>query len=115
MDGIKWNSLKESIMERWGSLTEEELDQSQGDFDYILTLIQRKYSAAARDETRAHLSEIYRTHQEGHPMLDDHFKGIEEVKNKEEDGVLIDSRDPSSQEWQAREDIQHQNKDSNKW
>jgi uncharacterized protein YjbJ (UPF0337 family) len=49
----KWKQLRGKVQERWGELTNDELDQIQGERDQIVGLLQEKYGYArerAEDE-----------------------------------------------------------------
>lgn len=39
----RWKELRGSIKKKWGELTDDELDQTEGDADRLAGLIQRKY------------------------------------------------------------------------
>jgi uncharacterized protein YjbJ (UPF0337 family) len=40
----KWNDIKDEVQKVWGKLTEEELENTDGDLESIDSLIQQKYS-----------------------------------------------------------------------
>jgi len=42
----KWKQLRGNIREKWGKLTDDELDKAQGRFDKLSGLIQEKYGYA---------------------------------------------------------------------
>jgi uncharacterized protein YjbJ (UPF0337 family) len=42
----KWKQLRGKIREKWGKLTDDELDKAQGRFDKLSGLIQEKYGYA---------------------------------------------------------------------
>ena len=42
----KWKQLRGKIREKWGKLTDDELDKAQGRFDTLSGLIQEKYGYA---------------------------------------------------------------------
>ena len=39
----KWKQLKGSIQERWGELTDDEVDQIEGETQRLVGLLQEKY------------------------------------------------------------------------
>ena len=39
----KWNQFKGEVKERWGELTDDELDQIDGQRDQVVGLLQEKY------------------------------------------------------------------------
>jgi uncharacterized protein YjbJ (UPF0337 family) len=45
----KWNELKGKAREKWGELTDDELDVAKGNKDQLVGLVQEKYGKA-RDE-----------------------------------------------------------------
>lgn len=45
----KWNELKGSVQEQWGKLTNDDLDQAEGNRDQLIGRIQQRYGMA-RDE-----------------------------------------------------------------
>jgi uncharacterized protein YjbJ (UPF0337 family) len=42
----KWRQLRGAIKTRWGQLTDDELDQIQGEYDILVGKIQEKYGVA---------------------------------------------------------------------
>ncbi len=42
----KWKELKGGIKEKWGKLTDDELDQASGRFDQLSGLLQQRYGYA---------------------------------------------------------------------
>ena len=42
----KWKELKGSVKEKWGKLTDDELDQAAGRFEQLSGLIQQRYGYA---------------------------------------------------------------------
>lgn len=53
----KWKQLRGSIQKNWGRITNDELDQVEGNTDRLLGLIQEKYGYA-RDEAERRLNEF---------------------------------------------------------
>lgn len=45
----KWNELKGRAREKWGKLTDDDLDVAKGNKDQLVGLVQEKYGKA-RDE-----------------------------------------------------------------
>lgn len=45
MDG-RWKEMKGRIKEKWGQLTDDEIDQVGGKWDRLVGLVQRKYGGA---------------------------------------------------------------------
>jgi uncharacterized protein YjbJ (UPF0337 family) len=52
----KWKQLRGKVKERWGQLTDDELDQAEGRFDRLSGLLQEKYGYA-KDEAERTLNE----------------------------------------------------------
>ena len=50
----KWKQLKGSVKEKWGELTDDELDKSKGRFDKLAGLLQERYGYA-KDEAEQEL------------------------------------------------------------
>jgi uncharacterized protein YjbJ (UPF0337 family) len=50
-----WKKFRGKIKERWGELTDEDLDRIEGKRDQLLGALQRRYGVA-RDEAEKHLS-----------------------------------------------------------
>jgi uncharacterized protein YjbJ (UPF0337 family) len=48
----KWNQLKGEIKKQWGKLTDDELDQIEGQRDKLLGKMQEKYGYARFDAER---------------------------------------------------------------
>jgi uncharacterized protein YjbJ (UPF0337 family) len=52
-----WGQLKGRVKERWGQLTDDELQEVEGNFDQLLALIQQK-TGEAREQIEHTLSEL---------------------------------------------------------
>jgi uncharacterized protein YjbJ (UPF0337 family) len=52
-----WNEIKGKLHERWGQLTQDDLQKAQGNVDQLVGLIQRK-TGEARERVEQYLSEI---------------------------------------------------------
>ena len=52
----KWKQLKGSAQSQWGKLTDDELDQIEGDREQLVGKIQEKYGGA-RDEAERQVDE----------------------------------------------------------
>lgn len=50
----KWNELKGKVKERWGDLTDDDLDRVEGRRDQLIGAIQQRYGKA-RDEAEREL------------------------------------------------------------
>ena len=48
----KWKEIKGAIRERWGDLTDDEIDQVAGRQERLLGLLQTKYGYAREDAER---------------------------------------------------------------
>jgi uncharacterized protein YjbJ (UPF0337 family) len=53
----KWKQLKGSVKEKWGELTDDELDKAGGRFDKVAGLIQERYGYA-KDEAEQELEDF---------------------------------------------------------
>lgn len=47
----QWKQLKGNIREKWGKLTDDDVDRIQGNYEQLLGRIQERYGVA-RDEAR---------------------------------------------------------------
>lgn len=45
----KWNELKGKVKERWGDLTDDDLDRVEGRRDQLIGAIQQRYGKARAD------------------------------------------------------------------
>lgn len=45
----KWKQFRGEVKERWGELTDDELDQIEGRRDQVVGLLQEKYGYAKED------------------------------------------------------------------
>lgn len=45
----KWNQIKGSILERWGELTDDDLQEAKGNTDQLVGVIQEKTGTARRE------------------------------------------------------------------
>jgi uncharacterized protein YjbJ (UPF0337 family) len=56
----KWKQLKGSIQEKWGKLTNDDLDVVEGNTEYLAGKIQERYGIA-RDEAEKAVKEYERS------------------------------------------------------
>lgn len=63
-----WNKVREEIRRRWGWLGADELEETQGDVDRLVNLIERK-CGVSHDEAQSKLEEL-RLHYESPTALD---------------------------------------------
>jgi uncharacterized protein YjbJ (UPF0337 family) len=54
----QWTQLKGKIRERWGKLTDDDLDQVQGRSEQLMGKIQERYGIA-RDEAKRQLDSFF--------------------------------------------------------
>jgi uncharacterized protein YjbJ (UPF0337 family) len=52
-----WNEIKGKLHERWGQLSQDDLQQAQGNVDQLVGMIQRK-TGEARERVEQYLSEL---------------------------------------------------------
>lgn len=55
----KWKQLKGSVKEKWGELTDDEIDQIDGNKDKLSGKLQEKYGWA-KDKADAEIDEYFR-------------------------------------------------------
>lgn len=58
----KWNEFKGELQKTWGKLTDDEIDQTQGDLKSIGGLIQQKYGKA-QEEYKDKLSSLLKRYE----------------------------------------------------
>ncbi|KGB83202.1 MAG: CsbD family protein [Confluentimicrobium sp.] len=56
-----WKQLKGAAQEKWGELTNDELDQAEGKREKLIGLVQEKYGQTKDDAERA-VDDFYRDH-----------------------------------------------------
>jgi uncharacterized protein YjbJ (UPF0337 family) len=56
----KWKQLKGSIQEKWGKLTNDDLDVAEGNTEYLAGKIQERYGMA-KDEAEKAANEFNRS------------------------------------------------------
>ena len=59
----KWKQLRGSIRERWGKLTDNDIQRVAGKKDMFIGLIQERYGIA-RDDAERQVDEWWQTHEE---------------------------------------------------
>lgn len=55
----KWKQLKGSVQEKWGELTNDELDQIDGNKDQLAGKLQEKYGWT-KEEAETHIDDYFR-------------------------------------------------------
>ena len=53
----KWKQLKGQIREKWGDLTDDDIDQVEGSSDRFIGVLQERYGLA-RDEAKKQFEEL---------------------------------------------------------
>ena len=53
----QWNQLRGKVKERWGKLTDDDLDTVEGQFDQFVGVIQEKYELT-RSKAEAEINEF---------------------------------------------------------
>lgn len=53
----KWNQLRGKAKEKWGDLTDDDLDKVEGQFDQLVSVIQEKYELT-RAKAEAEVNEF---------------------------------------------------------
>jgi hypothetical protein len=100
-----WQEFRDIVRDRWGNITDQEFEENGQDLARLTKLISHKYHTPVAEVYRELKAMVLRMRQ-GHPMLFDHFAGLGHLAEEYPEAVLIDSKDPASQEWHAREDVQ---------
>ena len=57
----KWKQLKGSIQERWGELTDDDVDEVQGEAESLVGKLQEKYGYA-KEKAEAEVAEFLEEH-----------------------------------------------------
>ena len=57
----KWKQLKGSIQERWGELTDDDVDKVEGESQRLIGLLQEKYGYA-KEKAEAEVAEFMEEH-----------------------------------------------------
>ena len=57
----KWKQLKGSIKERWGELTNDEVDEIDGESERLIGMLQEKYGYA-KEKAEAEIAEFLEEH-----------------------------------------------------
>ena len=47
-----WRQIKGKVKERWGELTDDDIDQIEGETDQLIGAIQKRYGASLDDARR---------------------------------------------------------------
>lgn len=48
----KWKQLRGQVKEKWGKLTDDELDQIEGEYDQLVGMLQERYGYARQKAER---------------------------------------------------------------
>lgn len=57
--GGKWKQMRGKIKEKWGELTDDEIDQAEGNKDYLVGKVQERYGLS-REEAQKQLDQLGR-------------------------------------------------------
>jgi uncharacterized protein YjbJ (UPF0337 family) len=57
----KWKQFKGAIKERWGELTDDEVDEIDGESDRLLGMLQERYGYA-KEKAEAEIAEFLEQH-----------------------------------------------------
>ena len=60
--GAKWSQFKGSVKQRWGKLTDDDLDYVAGTRDRLVGRLQEKYGIG-KEEAERQADEWFRTHR----------------------------------------------------
>jgi uncharacterized protein YjbJ (UPF0337 family)/ElaB/YqjD/DUF883 family membrane-anchored ribosome-binding protein len=69
-----WNEIKGKLHERWGQLTQDDLQKAQGNVDQLVGMIQRK-TGEARERVEQYLSELTSSGAGGVSKMADTVRG----------------------------------------
>lgn len=88
----RWLQAKSKIQREWGLLTNEDLEATKGNVSKITSLILKKYKESKQEVVQKLMNLV-------------HISGDDDDLDRRQDGIIVDSRDPGSKEWDTREDI----------
>ncbi|WP_299777987.1 CsbD family protein [uncultured Roseobacter sp.] len=57
-----WKQMKGQVQSKWGELTDDEIDQAEGDRERLVGLIQERYGVA-KDEAERQIDEFIAEHK----------------------------------------------------
>jgi hypothetical protein len=104
----QWEMYCEIVRDRWGNISDQEIQDCDHDQEKLAQLISKRYQSDF-NTVKSDLDDIALRLKEGHPLEHDSFMGLEEIKDEYKKGYIVDSDDPSSQEWHAREESNKDN------
>lgn len=91
----RWKAFKEGLRRHWPNLTDQEINQTNGEYSKLENLIESKNDGDS-PQIRETLAMLYDSVMFGHPEVIDDYSGIERAQS--------DPPPPHSNEWMARED-----------
>ena len=56
----KWAQIRGKLKEKWGKLTDDDVNQAQGHYDYLVGKVQERYGIA-KDKAEAQVKEFEST------------------------------------------------------
>lgn len=74
----KWKEMKGGVQKMWGKLTDDELDQTQGDLTALSGIIQQRYGES-KEAVQTKLNDYFGNAWEG--VKKDVARGAEKAKN----------------------------------
>jgi uncharacterized protein YjbJ (UPF0337 family) len=57
----KWKQLKGEVKSQWGKLTDDDLDQAEGDAEKLIGRVQERYGYA-REDAKREVDDFFRRH-----------------------------------------------------
>jgi uncharacterized protein YjbJ (UPF0337 family) len=57
----KWKQIKGEVKSQWGKLTDDDLDQAEGDAEKLIGRVQERYGYA-REDAKREVDDFFRRH-----------------------------------------------------
>jgi hypothetical protein len=93
----RWRALLSDLRDHWPNLSDQEIINTQGQYNELVKLIESK-SSQPHQVIETIITDILEMTEEGNPNSFDKFVGIDRARRKSSS-----SSDSSTNEWEARE------------
>jgi hypothetical protein len=104
LNAKQWEQLKLDVRRYWRNLSENDIEASQGNMSQLANKISQLYHQSIIS-VRARLEDMIEERQKDFKNIPKSYPHQQDVLDKDQEGIIVDSREADSQEWDIRSDI----------